>query len=74
MADDVRAIARTLLQPVLNQVPINSNDKTKGQLYTDYTGYTQKYLEEWWDVKKKPLTGVHYRRGAKLPHKLNKQL
>ena len=59
MTEDVRAKAKGLLQPVLGQVPILSNDQSKGKLYTNYTGYTQDYLEEWWDVKKKPLTGCN---------------
>src|SRR5215813_8200393 len=58
MTEDVRAKAKALLQPVLGQVPIVSTDQTKGALYTKYTGYTQKYLEEWWDDGK-PLTGCN---------------
>ena len=59
MTEEVRAKAKALLDPVLRNVPILSTDKSNGGLYTKYTGYTQEYLEEWWDVKKKALTGCN---------------
>ncbi|MFL6972432.1 MAG: hypothetical protein ACJ8F2_11000 [Xanthobacteraceae bacterium] len=59
MAEEVRAKAKALLDPVLRKVPILSTDKSDGGLYAKYTGYTQEYLEEWWDVKKRALTGCN---------------